>query len=64
MLEALEESVLEQWCYSPQLNKIYNNHIPANIDCADGISVTQEQLSRLLDEQSEMLENESFCWHR
>lgn len=61
MVEALSKSVLEQWCYSQKLDKIFSNRIPPNIDCSDGISVTYEQLDYLLHKESKMLEKESVC---
>lgn len=49
LLQALDDSLLTQWCYSPQTNRLYNGKIPPNIDCSDGISVTKDQMDTLFN---------------
>lgn len=57
LLDVLQDATLTQWCYSAQYDRIFTNHIPPNIDCMDGVSVTKDQLEELLEEESETLKD-------
>lgn len=64
-IDALDQSLLTQWCYSPRTGRLYSGRIPPNIDCSDGISVTKTQLAQLVEEHKTALEERSPCgWHR
>lgn len=56
LIDDLKKNTLTQWCYSAQNKEFYVDDIPKNIDCSDGVSVTQEQLVELVrEEQKELL---------
>lgn len=69
LLQTLQENTLTQWCYSAQHDHFFINHIPRNIDCTDGVSVTKNQLTELVKEESNTIErkleeNAEVVWHR
>lgn len=57
LIDDLKKNILTQWCYSGQDKELYIDDIPKNIDCLDGVSVTQEQLEKLLEEEKNALIN-------
>jgi hypothetical protein len=48
LLDALSESTLTQWCYSPKANRLFWERIPNN-DCLESVSVDKGQLDLVLE---------------
>ena len=48
LLDELDKSVLFQWCYEADEEKIYRTNMPGK--CLDGISVDKEQLDQLIQD--------------
>lgn len=48
LARALDEAVLDQWCYSVQTHQLYQKNIPADNDCIDGINVNREMIPAFL----------------